>query len=111
VQVIHLLTLDQYCNNNNINKVDVIKVDIEGGEFAFLKGAENIIRDNHKLILVVEMMEENFVAAGYSVKDIFSYLMSKGFKAYLPKSFPFGLKEITSISADYSDNVIFLRGY
>lgn len=110
-EVIHLVRMDDYCTRKGIDKVNFIKVDIEGGEFGFLKGAEYVIRNNRKLILVVEMMEENFKEAGYSSKEIFEYLKGLGFTAYLPKSFPFGLKKIESISADYSDNIIFLRGY
>lgn len=110
-EIIHLMRLDEYCNRNNIDKIDFIKVDIEGGEYGFLKGAEPIIKNSRKLILVVEMMEENFRDAGYTSKQIFDYIIGLGFKAYLPKAFPFGLKQIDSVSPSYSDNIIFLRGY
>lgn len=110
-EIIHLTKLDSYCNQRNIDKIDLIKVDIEGGEYAFLKGGESIIKNSKKLIMVVEMMEENFVNAGYTSEEIFDYIINLGFKAYLPKSFPFGLKNVKSLPVEYSDNIIFLRGY
>jgi FkbM family methyltransferase len=110
-EIIHLQKADDYCHQNKIEKIDFIKVDIEGGEFAFLKGAEMIIKASRKLILVMEMMEENFIEAGYTTKEIFDYITSLGFKAYLPKPYPFGLKRVKNVSPSYSDNIVFLRGY
>lgn len=108
---IHLIKLDDYCKKNSINNIDFLKVDIEGGEYAFLKGAQGIIKDSKKLILVLEMMGENFSNAGYTSEEIFNYIISLGFSAFLPKSYPLGLRRVDSISEKYADNLIFLKGY
>jgi FkbM family methyltransferase len=36
--------LDDFCNERNINSIDLMKVDIQGSENKLLKGAENIIK-------------------------------------------------------------------
>lgn len=108
---IQIRTLDGYCKDLGINRVDIIKVDIEGAELNFLKGAENIIANSEKLILVMEIVDQNCKRAGYSAEELFKYCLSKGFVAYLPKPWPFGLKKAVSTPLNYQDNIIFLKGY
>lgn len=106
---IELKKFDEYYNDNNLKKINVIKVDIEGSELDFLKGAEYAIKQNKKLVVIIEMMQENFVKAGYKSQDITEFLFSRGFKAYLPKPFPYRLKKIETISETYMDNIFFIR--
>jgi len=37
-------TLDEYCKKNNISKIDVLKIDVEGAELQVLKGASNMLK-------------------------------------------------------------------
>jgi FkbM family methyltransferase len=108
---INLIPFDDYYSLNRIGKIDVIKVDIEGGELGFLKGAEKAIAENFRLIVVLEMMDEHFRAAGYSAGHLFDYMRNLGFTAYLPKPFPFGMVKVKGMPKNHFDNIIFLRGY
>jgi FkbM family methyltransferase len=107
---IHLTTMDTYCKSNNIEKVDCIKIDIEGSEFNFLKGAERVLAASEKLIVIMEIVDENCIKAGYTTTDIFDFMIRHGFKAYLPKPWPFGLKQIDKPAPGYHDNIFFLKG-
>jgi FkbM family methyltransferase len=40
---INLSTIDKYCAENNVDHIDFLKLDIEGHEFAALKGAKEMI--------------------------------------------------------------------
>ncbi len=44
---IEIKTIDNFCNNNNIEKIDLLKMDVEGHELEVLKGAKNMIRKNN----------------------------------------------------------------
>lgn len=111
-ETIQLRPFDEYCNENNIQNIDVIKVDIEGGELSFLKGATKTINRMPKLILVMEIIEEHCKKAGYSPNELLDYVTKTlGFTAYLPKPYPFPLKKVDTILSGYNDNIIFLKGY
>lgn len=49
---IETTTLDHYVNTNDIKNISLIKVDIEGAEQAFLKGAEQTIRRFKPILLI-----------------------------------------------------------
>ncbi len=40
---VELTTIDEYCEKNNISNIDLLKLDIEGGEFAALLGARKML--------------------------------------------------------------------
>lgn len=62
------------------DRVDLIKIDAEGAEYEVWKGMQNIVRENHDLILVMEFNSGRFdegrnfldevVAAGFELKFI-----------------------------------------
>lgn len=45
-------TLDGYVSEHQVDKIDFIKLDIEGGEWDFVKGAKSTISKNRPVILV-----------------------------------------------------------
>jgi len=102
-----LKTLDGYCEENNITELAFIKVDIEGAEFDFIKGAEKIIRASEKLVMLVEINECAY-AANYTPEDLFNYIVGLGFDAFIERDYPFAKKKITD-NRNYRGNVIFLK--
>ncbi|MFZ5553388.1 MAG: FkbM family methyltransferase [Bacteroidota bacterium] len=108
---VEITTLDDFCREKNISRIDLVKVDIEGGELNFLKGAEEIISKSPKMILVTEIIDSHCRRAGYTAKELFDYITSLGFKPFLPKAWPFSLKKTNQLPENYFDNIIFLKGY
>ena len=75
------ISLDDFIAKRNIDKVAVIKIDIEGGEFDAIRGAEKLINRDHPLLLV----EFNSILAdhaGWKLQDLYDYIVSFGYKAY-----------------------------
>lgn len=106
---VEIKTLDTYCDENNIKSIDLMKVDIEGAELAFLKGAKNIIERSKNMILIMEIMEDNCSKAGYTSEELYNEVTGLGFKPFLPKGWPFGLKSISELPKGYEDNIIFIK--
>lgn len=49
-----VITLDQYCKDNAVKKVDLIKIDVEGFEPQVYKGMAKTIKNNKNLTLFLE---------------------------------------------------------
>jgi FkbM family methyltransferase len=62
-----LLPLD-FLKDTFTNKISVIKVDIEGFEYHFLKGAKNVIQQ-HKPVIVIEIFERNKLKVDELLKE------------------------------------------
>jgi FkbM family methyltransferase len=78
LQTINVTTMDAYLAANPVARVDIIKVDIEGAELPFLRGAEWTLK-NFKPLLIVEVQEKSAAAAGYRAVDILEFLSDLGY--------------------------------
>jgi hypothetical protein len=67
-----------------MSRIDLIKMDIEGGELAALMGAGAVLRDQRDVALVVEMCDRHARRFGYSVEEIEGHLRSQGFHLFRP---------------------------
>jgi len=107
---VKLTTIDKYTEQHNIDRIDMIKIDVEGHEMKCLLGGEETIKRNKKMVAVLEL-DNNTHITGHTKEDYLEFMDRHGFKAYAPKGFPFPLKRIETLPADYMDNVVFLKGY
>jgi len=80
-QQIEVIELDKFVEDNNIffsNRVDIIKMDIEGSELDALRGAENVIRD-FRPVLLISVYHTRF-------QDNSDYAIKPGYGDLLPVS-------------------------
>lgn len=71
-------TLDNYCITNNINHIDLLLIDIEGGELNAFKGASNILKNTDIIIAEVWENPKHNIKEGCKA-DIINYLKQYGF--------------------------------
>ena len=76
-----IITLDNYAVKNNLQKIDLIKIDIEGNEMNALKGMTNILK-KYKPILFIEVVNEHLIKFDTSADEVYSFLRSMGYEAY-----------------------------
>ena len=55
---VYTSTLDKFVKKNNIKSIDILKVDIEGSEYEFLKGTKNTLKNNKIKIILIEIAIE-----------------------------------------------------
>jgi len=73
--LVSTVSIDKYCEENNISFIDLFKVDAEGVDFEVLKSAENMLKNrNIKLIKTEVWVSEKTPSL------IFEYLSSFGYK-------------------------------
>lgn len=64
-----------------LNRLDFVKIDIEGAELFALKGMIKTL-SKFKPDILIEISEETFKAAGYDVKEMLNFLDSLNYKPY-----------------------------
>lgn len=74
-------TIDKYCQNKNIPKVDLLKIDVEGAELLVLHGATRTIRESRP-IMIVELHRKQSTSFGYTVEDTVQHLQSIGYTLF-----------------------------
>lgn len=77
---ISVITLDEIAKLNNITKIRLLKIDIEGYELFAFKGASNVLKITD--IIFFESWEEHFKNFNYSTVDVIELLQKEGFYIY-----------------------------
>lgn len=109
---IALTTIDAYCEEQGIAAIDVLKIDVEGAEALALQGARNVLARSPRLVLVLEIIDRNQRAFGSTGEALFASIRAMGFRAFLPKAWPRGLRAVDRYPGPgYVDNIVFLKGW
>lgn len=78
-QEVKALTLDEFVDDNAIQKVDLIKIDVEGFEINVLRGAVETIH-RHKPVLFIEVVDSYLLSKGSSAKHLIDTVLQLGYK-------------------------------
>lgn len=80
-ELVALTTLDAVASALALDRLDFIKADIEGSEFALLRGGEETLR-RFRPVLVIELLSRHLARADGRVEDAFAFLEGLGYTAY-----------------------------
>ncbi len=105
-EMVQAVTIDGFVDTESIEKVDLIKLDIEGSELLALKGARDTI-EKFRPAIILGLNKEAFIANGYNVEDLKKLLQELRYKAYVLAESPFfAFKEVNNIAAIHARFVI-----
>lgn len=76
-------TLDAYLSENGIDKVDFVKVDVEGAELMFLKGATRLFEQKTPPVILMEMSPETSARFGYGPNDLIEFISDRAAYEFL----------------------------
>jgi len=74
--------LDDFVEQERIERVDAIKIDVEGAELKVIRGADKTIRRD-KPILMVEVQAATLQAAGTTPEELFETIVGYGYNAFV----------------------------
>lgn len=81
LEEITVVPFDKVAKENNIQNIDIIKIDVEGAELFVLKGLAQVLK-LFKPKLLIEISKEAFENAGYTVTDISNYIRNHGYTTF-----------------------------
>jgi FkbM family methyltransferase len=79
---ISIVKLDDFIEENGINRLDFMKIDVEGFEYQVIKGGENALK-TLKPTLFIELDDNNLRANGKSAVELMHLLKSLGYSKIL----------------------------
>jgi len=76
------ITLDSYCLDKNIQKIDLMKIDVEGAELNVLRGARGLLGNGEITVIVCEFNESTTTNMGYSTRELRAEVEALGFRLF-----------------------------
>ncbi len=80
---VDVITLDEWVSLEKIDKIDAIKIDVEGMEYDVLLGGKLTLEKYHPLVYF-ETLPIFFTNKSYSIQTIYEFLASLGYKIVSP---------------------------
>lgn len=72
------ISIDDFCRDRSISRIDLIKIDTDGSELAVLKGGESIIQANRPYI-IFELSLSLFTNSPLAFTDYYDFLCVSGY--------------------------------
>lgn len=79
-----VVMLDDYLQHRGIERVDFIKMDVEGAELEVLKGAPQLLQRLPRPVILCEVQDIRTRPWGYSAQEIMDFLQALGYRWFLP---------------------------
>jgi FkbM family methyltransferase len=76
------LSIDEYCEDQNIQKVDLIKMDIEGAEGMAVDGMMRGLKQKKYKAILIELHPAQLKKSKYSPQSIADAFLSNGYRGY-----------------------------
>lgn len=78
------VTLDEYLSENNIQEIDLIKLDAEGAELGILTGAVGLLSRSRRPLILCEINDPVIAVYGWGHRgeDVLEFLETRGFRWY-----------------------------
>ncbi len=73
-------TIDHYCKKNEIEKIDILKIDTQGYEDKILEGSLHLLQNNQVDFVELEIMFDDVYEKYLSFSDIEKYLLPNDFR-------------------------------
>lgn len=77
------VTLDDYCAGSGVERVDLLKLDVEGAEVDVLRGAERLLADGRAGTILFEVSLPQSAALRHAPGDAFDLLAAAGYESFV----------------------------
>lgn len=105
-----VVSIDKYVfSRRNVNKVDFIKIDVEGAEMQVINGATSLLRDVNRRprLIMLELVEEHLKRFSHKASEVIALLRNYGYNAEILRNGKLVTFDVDNLSNSYN---IFFRG-
>jgi FkbM family methyltransferase len=102
---IHIGRLDDVLRDHQIERVDFIKLDVEGAELSVLRGAPQLLKNRPRPAILAEVQDIRTKPWGYPAREIIQYLAAADYCWFRPLSNG-GLERIDAEREKYDGNFV-----
>jgi FkbM family methyltransferase len=81
---VSVTTLDGFIERQQMERVDFIKVDVEGAELDVFRGAARLLQGRPRPVILAEVYDIRTAAWGYRARDIVAFLHGLGYRWFQP---------------------------
>lgn len=99
---VQVITIDDL----KLDRVDMVKIDVEGAELSVLKGMTKTIKATRPKLFMIELVEEHLENFGHSLDDVIAFMRSMDYQAMALKNGSLTPYEGTT---PVNDNFFFVR--
>ena len=78
-ETVPAVTVDDYCGEHNIERVDLMKIDTNGAELSVLRGAQQLLAGDDAPVIVCEFNDVTVADMGYCTADLRAELERQGY--------------------------------
>jgi FkbM family methyltransferase len=79
-ETVRIRALDTVLAEQNVNRLDFIKIDVEGAEYSVFSGAAHLLQGSPRPMILAEVSDVRSRAWGHTANDLLSLLEQHGFK-------------------------------
>jgi FkbM family methyltransferase len=109
VHDVEVVSIDEFASARNIKEIELMKVDVEGGELNVLHGAQELIKERRIKAIQFEV-GDSYPVRGTWMRDFYDLLNGYSFYRLLPKSLmPLGPYRVPSHERFHFHNVVAFR--
>ena len=80
-EIVNCTTLDDFVESQQVNRIDAMKIDVEGSELAVLRGGQKTL-ERFRPVLLVEVKEQHQRLAGFSRRELYDQLIAQDYRPY-----------------------------
>lgn len=82
LEIVTAVRLDDYCQNTGLERVGLLKIDVEGAELDVLKGCSHLLESGRIDHIMFELSKAQLEGMGYSPGQLFDFLGGYGYRSH-----------------------------
>ena len=80
IEDVKIVTLDNYCKENKIDEIDILKIDTQGYEDKVLHGSKDLMKKNKIKAIIAEIILDDVYDKCFSFSELEKYLIPNHFR-------------------------------